>query len=89
MSGYFLLSDAQMARIEGYFPKSYGVPRVDDRKVLSGIIFVLKNGWRWRDAPSVYGPHKTLYNRVIRWSKMSVFDQILCHFGKHPCPMKS
>ncbi len=76
MSDLFWLSDAQMLRIEVYFPTSHGVPRVDDRKVLSGIIFVLKNGLRWRDAPAVYGPHKTLYNRFIRWSKMGVFDQI-------------
>ncbi len=76
MIDLFWLSDTQLAKIEGYFPKSHGVPRVDDRKVLSGIIFVLKNGLRWRDAPTPYGPHKTLYNRFIRWSKLGVFDQI-------------
>jgi len=48
----------------------------DDRKVVSGIIHVIRNGLRWRDAPEIYGPHKTLYNRFIRWSKMGVFDQI-------------
>jgi putative transposase len=52
------------------------VPRVDDRKGVSGIIYVIRNGLRWRDAPEIYGPHKTLYNRFIRWSKMGVFDQI-------------
>jgi transposase len=76
MHDLFWLSDEQLTRIERYFPKSHGVPRVDDRKVLSGIIFVLKNGLRWRDAPPPYGPHKTLYNRFIRWSKMGVFDRI-------------
>ncbi len=76
MKDYLLISADQLARIEVYFPKSHGVPRVDDRKVISGIIFVLKNGLRWRDAPDFYGPHKTLYNRFIRWSKMGVFDQI-------------
>ncbi len=76
MNDLFWLSDEDLARISVYFPKSHGVPRVDDRKVLSGIIFVLKNGCRWRDAPSAYGPHKTLYNRYVRWSRMGVFDDI-------------
>ena len=76
MSDQFWLSKEQLARIKPYFPLSHGVPRVDDRKVISGIIHVIRNGLRWRDAPSVYGPHKTLYNRFIRWSKMGVFDRI-------------
>ncbi|NKQ69749.1 hypothetical protein C3Y89_05005 [Rhizobium sp. UPM1132] len=45
-----LLSEAQIRRIEPYFPLSHRVPRVDDRRILSGIIFVLRNGLRWRDA---------------------------------------
>ena len=54
-----------------YFPLSHGIPRVDDRRVISGIIFtVIKNGLRWRDAPKDYGPHKTIYNRFIRWSEL-------------------
>jgi len=68
MSDLFWLSDAQMARLERFFPKSHGKPRVDDRRVLSGIIFINRNGLRWRDAPKEYGPHKTLYNRWKRWS---------------------
>ena len=76
MSDQFWLSKEQLARIKPYFPLSHGVPRVDDRKVISGIIHVIRNGLRWRDAPAVYGPHKTLYNRFIRWSKMGVFDKI-------------
>ncbi len=76
MSDHFWLSEEQVSRIEPYFPLSHGVPRVDDRRVLSGIIHVIRNGLRWRDAPADYGPHKTLYNRFIRWSKMGVFDQI-------------
>ena len=76
MSDQFWLSEEQLARIKPYFPLSHGVPRVDDRKVISGIIHVIRNGLRWRDAPAVYGPHKTLYNRFIRWSKMGVFDRI-------------
>ncbi len=76
MSDHFWLSSEQLARIKPYFPLSHGGPRVDDRKVVSGIIHVIRNGLRWRDAPPAYGPHKTLYNRFIRWSKMGVFDQI-------------
>ena len=70
MSDLFWLSKAQMRRIEPYFPLSRGMPRVDDRRVVSGIIFVIKNGLRWRDAPTDYGPHKTIYNRFIRWSRL-------------------
>ena len=66
MDDLFLLSKAQMRRIEPFFPLSHGVPRVDDRRVVSGIVFVIKNGLRWRDAPVAYGPHKTIYNRFIR-----------------------
>ena len=76
MSDLIWLSAAQMRRIEGYFPLSHGVPRVDDRRVISGIIFVIRNGLRWRDAPKAYGPHKTIYNRFIRWSRLGVFNQI-------------
>ena len=65
-----------MRRIEPYFPLSHGVPRVDDRRIVSGIIFVICNGLRWRDAPSDYGPHKTIYNRFVRWSRMGVFNRI-------------
>jgi len=76
VSDLFWLSEAQMRRIEPYFPLSHGVPRVDDRRILSGIIFVIRNGLRWRDAPKEYGPHKTIYNRFVRWSRMGVFNRI-------------
>src|SRR5690606_40696914 len=76
MSDLFLLSERQMARISPFFPLSHGVPRVDDRRVVSGIIYVIRNGLQWEDAPAGYGPHKTLYNRFIRWSLMGVFDRI-------------
>jgi transposase len=76
MSVPFLLTPAQMRRIRPHFPLSHGVPRVDDRRVLSGIIFVIQGGLRWRDAPPGYGPHKTLYNRFVRWSRMGVFSRI-------------
>ena len=52
MSDLFWLTQSQMRRIEPYFPLSHGVPRVDDRRVISGIVFVLRNGLRWRDAPA-------------------------------------
>ena len=74
MSDLYWLTDDQMARLEPYFPKSHGKPRVDDRRVLSGIIFVNRNGLRWRDAPREYGPHKTLYNR---WGQMGVFTRMM------------
>ncbi len=73
MSDLYWLTDEQMARLEPFFPKSHGRPRVDDRRVLSGIIFVNRNGLRWRDAPREYGPAKTLYNRWKRWSDKGIF----------------
>jgi putative transposase len=76
MSDLFWLPEDQLAKIEPYFPLAHGVARVDDRRVVSGIIFVIRNGLRWRDAPADYGPHKTLYNRFIRWSRLGVFDRI-------------
>jgi len=81
MSEVWLLSVAQMRRIDPFFPLSHGVPRVDDRRVISGIIFVLKNGLRWRDAPPAYGPHKTIYNRFIRWSRLGVFNRIFAELA--------
>jgi transposase len=76
MSDLFWLSPAQVRRIEPYFPLSHGVPRVDDRRIVSGIIFVIRNGLRWRDAPAAYGSPKTIYNRFIRWSRMGAFNKI-------------
>jgi putative transposase len=81
MADIFLLSKAQMRRIEGYFPLSHGIARVDDRRVISGIIFVIRNGLRWRDAPREYGPHKTIYNRFVRWSRLGVFNKIFAELS--------
>ena len=75
MSDLIWLSPAQMRRIEPYCPLSYSVPRVDDRRVISGI-FVIRNGLRWRDAPADYRPAKTIYNRFIRWSRIGVSNRI-------------
>ncbi len=77
MSDLYWLADEQMERLRPHFPRSHGRPRVDDRRVLSGIIFINRNGLRWRDAPAAYGPHKTLYNRWKRWSEAGVFIQIM------------
>ena len=77
MSDLYWLTDEQMARLQPYFPKSHGRERVDDRRVLSGIIFVNRNGLRWRDAPTEYGPPKTLYNRWKRWSDKGIFIRMM------------
>jgi transposase len=77
MSNLFWLTDEQMERLTPFFPKSHGKLRVDDRRVLSGIIFINRNGLRWRDAPKDYGPPKTLYNRWKRWSDKGVFARMM------------
>jgi len=76
MCDHFWLTEIQLERIRPYFPRPHGKPRVDDRRVISGIIHVIRNGLRWRDVPEVYGSHKTLYNRFVRWSRMGIFDRI-------------
>jgi transposase len=81
MAEFRWLSEAQMRRIEPYFPLSHGIPRVDDRRVISGIIFVIRNGLRWRDVPAEYGPPKTIYNRFIRWSRLGVFNRIFAELA--------
>jgi len=71
-----LLTSIRMRALWPHFPKSRGLKRVDDRRVLSGIIYVIRHGLQWKDAPSGYGPHKTLYNRFIRWNRLGVFARI-------------
>ena len=68
------------------FPKSHGRPRVHDRWVLSGIIFIIRNGLRWCDAPAAYGPYKTLYNRFVRWSEKGIFARIFEELAKPSAP---
>ena len=82
MADLFLLSARQMGRISPHFPLSHGVPRVDDRRVVSGIVYVIRNGLQWKDAPTAYGPHKTLYNRFIRWSRLGVFDRLFAALAR-------
>ncbi len=77
MSELFWLTEAQVERLRPFFPKSRGRARVDDRRVLSGIIYVNRGGLMWKDAPAAYGPPKTLYNRWKRWGRMGVFARVL------------
>ncbi len=78
----FWLSESQFERIQPFLPnKPRGVPRVDDRRVVSGIIHVIRNGLMWRDAPERCGPHKTLCNRSIRWSEAGVFDHVFAELA--------
>jgi transposase len=78
MADFFWFSDEQWARIEPLLPQdTRGMPRVDDRRVLSGIVHALKSGGRWGDCPEhVYGPKKTLYNRFRRWAERGVWERI-------------
>lgn len=70
----FWLRDAQFTWIEPHLPSdTRGKPRVDDRRVISGIVHVLKSGGRWIDASPDYGPGKTLYNRYVRWAAKGVW----------------
>lgn len=71
------LTDEQMAKLAPFFPKSHGKPRVDDKRLLSSIIFINRKGLRGRDAPREYGPHKTLYSRWKRWSEKGIFAQMM------------
>jgi transposase len=69
----FWLSDEQWKRIEPYLPTDVrGVERVDDRRVISGIVHVLKTGCRWCDCPPEYGPPTTIYNRFVRWARRGI-----------------
>ena len=76
MRTLFYLSENQLERIKPFFPRSHGALRVDDRRVVSGILYVIKHGLQWKDAPAEYGPYKTLYNRFVRWSRLGVFSRI-------------
>ena len=77
MSNLFWLSEEQFKKIKPLLPNDVrGVPRVDDRRVLSGIIHVIKRGLHWSDCPSEYGPAKTIYNRYARWAEKGVFAHI-------------
>src|SRR6201995_2395217 len=72
----FWLSDEQWERIEPHLPTDVrGVERVDDRRVISGIVHVLKSGCRWCDCPPEDGPPTTIYNRFVRWARRGVWEK--------------
>jgi len=72
------LSDAEWRILRGMLPhKSRGVARVDDRRVLNGIFWVLRSGAPWRDLPQIYGPRTTCYNRFIRWQRAGIWRSIM------------
>ena len=84
----FWLTDAQFLKVAPHLPTdTRGKQRVDDRRVISGIVQVLKSGGRWVDAPPDYGPRKTLYNRYVRWAIKGVWVRLfeaLAHAGGPP-----
>lgn len=72
------LSDKEWSIIRATLPaKPRGVPRVDDRRVLNGIFWVLRSGVPWRDLPTIYGPDTTCYNRFVRWRRADIWDRIM------------
>lgn len=73
----YWLSDAEWAKIEPLLPRGRrGAHRVDDRRVISGILHMLRSGARWRDCPAAYGPYTTIYNRFNRWSRQGIWFEI-------------
>lgn len=79
----FWLSEEQFARLAPLLPKdTRGVPRVDDRRVISGIVHVLRSGCRWTDSPPCYGPRKTLYNRFVRWAAKGVWEDVFTRLAE-------
>lgn len=76
MSAPFMLDDRQWALIEPLLPHLGGKPRVDDRRVLSGILYRFREGLRWRAVPAVYGPRTTLFNRFNRWSERGIWQNL-------------
>ena len=73
----YWLSDDEWAAIQPHLPSGRrGARRVDDRRVISGIVHMLRSGARWRDCPAEYGPYTTIYNRFNRWSKQGVWEDV-------------
>lgn len=77
MAEQFWLSDTQWAVIEPLLPRLGGKPRVDDRRVISGILHRYREGLRWRAIPAEYGPRTTLFNRFSRWSQRGLWQALL------------
>jgi len=81
----FWLTDAQLSKIEPHLPTdTRGNARLDDRRVISGIVHVLKSGGRWADAPPEYAPKKTLYNRFVRWAEKGVWTGLFPFSTRSP-----
>ena len=76
MGELFWLNDRQWAAIEPLLPHLGGKPRVDDRRVISGILHRYREGLRWRAIPAKYGPRTTLFNRFNRWSVRGLWQQL-------------
>lgn len=75
--GVYWLSDCEWAAIEPHLPRGRrGAHRVDDRRVISGIVHMVRSGGRWRDCPAIYGPYTTIFNRYNRWSRQGVWETI-------------
>ena len=73
----FWLDDDQWQQIEPHLPTDVrGRDRVDDRRVISGILHVLRSGCRWKDCPPEYGPHTTIYNRFARWAERGIWETL-------------
>ena len=73
----YWLNPQEWQRIEPLLPRGRrGAHRVDDRRVISGVMHMLRSGARWRDCPSEYGPYTTIYNRFNRWSKQGIWEAI-------------
>ena len=80
----FWLSDEQWARIEPHLPTDVrGVERADDRRVISGIVHVLKCGCRWCDCPEAYGPPTTIYNRFVRWARRGIWENLFRELARN------
>ena len=77
------LTDREWSIIAPLLPnKPRGVPRVDDRRVLNGILWRFRTGSPWADIPERYGPSTTCYNRFVRWRKAGVWDRLLTEVSK-------
>jgi len=82
MANEYWLTDEAWAKIEPSIPTGrQSVKPANNRRVISGILNVLKYGCRWRDGPAVYGPHTTIYNRFNRWSKAGIWQDMFLRSG--------
>ena len=85
----FDLSDEEWALLEPRLPKSRKSARVDDRKIVNAIFYVLRTGMPWRDLPACYGPYTTAYNRFNRWSRRGIWKRVFALFENLPIQIKA